>query len=104
LRPFMHVRRDYKTCILGGRSSAEPHAPKKMVAANELVIKSGTSVKHDQRKQKPRSDAVWEPGRILPEIRQQCAFSAKDHWRCAAKCQHSYATRDHSEDDDVEEE
>jgi hypothetical protein len=30
-----------------------------MVAANELVIKSGTGVKQDQRKQKPRSDAVW---------------------------------------------
>jgi hypothetical protein len=58
-RPLLHVRRDYQTCVLGCRSSAEPHAPKKTVAANELVIKSGTGVKHDQRKQKPRSDAVW---------------------------------------------
>jgi hypothetical protein len=30
-----------------------------VVAANELVIERGTGVKHDQRKQKPRSDAVW---------------------------------------------
>jgi hypothetical protein len=63
---------------------------------NELVIERGTGVKHDQRKQKPRSDAVWSPGRIFPKVRQQGAFSAKDHWRSAAECHHPDATRDHS--------
>ena len=75
-----------------------------MVAANELVIKSGAGVKHDQGKQKPRSGSVRHARRILPEVRQQCALSAKDRWRCAAQRHHPYATRDHSDDDDVEEE
>jgi hypothetical protein len=57
-RYYEPVRRDCQTCVLDCRSSAEPHAPKKVVAANELVIKGGTGVKHDQRKYKPRSDAV----------------------------------------------
>ena len=51
-------------------SLTEPHAPKQTVAANEMVIKSGTYVEREQGKEKPRSDAVRKPGRILSEIRQ----------------------------------
>jgi hypothetical protein len=47
VRPLRARRSQSSEAQSGGRSSAEPHAPKKMVAANELVIKSGTSVKHD---------------------------------------------------------
>jgi hypothetical protein len=35
-----------------------------------MVIKSGTYVEREQGKEKPRSDAVRKPGRILSEIRQ----------------------------------
>jgi hypothetical protein len=42
-----HKKFDYMLSV--SRSTAEPHAPKQAVAANELVIKSGTCVKHEQR-------------------------------------------------------
>jgi hypothetical protein len=53
-----------------------------------MVIKSGTGVKDEQGKEEPRSDAVRYTRWILPEIWQQRALPAKDHWRCAAQRYH----------------
>ncbi len=56
----------------------EPDAPKQTVAATEMVIQSGTGVQYEQGEQKPRAVGVRYTGRILPEIRNQHALSAKD--------------------------
>ena len=60
-------------------------------------------MKCDQREQKPRPDTVRHTGRVLPEVRQSRAFSAKDHKRRATERHHPDAARDQSDDDDIKE-
>lgn len=84
------------------RSLAEPHTPQQAVAPNEMMIKCGADVKYEQDKQKPCSDAVRQTRRILREVRQQLACSAKDRWRRAAQRHHPHAACNHPKNDDVE--
>jgi len=50
-------------------------------------------VERGQAKEEPRSDAVREPGRIFPEIRQQWALSAKGQRRCVQRHHSNAACR-----------